>query len=106
MKKENTFPYTLNVLSRFFVDEENLMIKYDYPDFNIQQKAHSVLLQMTAGPIIQELQFSENISFEALPFLKSWWINHILKLNLVYKSYLENYKHSLSIIKRQKLWKR
>ncbi len=61
------------------------MEKYNYPDYNVQRRAHLELLQKTSKFIRQKQQFSGDILFDVLQFLKSWWTNHILKMDLKYK---------------------
>ena len=73
-----------------FIEEENLMKKYNYPEYDIQRKAHLDLLQKTSEFIRQKQQFSGDITLDVFQFLKTWWTNHILIMDLKYKSYLKN----------------
>ncbi len=96
-KDPSTINTVLSELKKYtkthFVEEEDLMIKCNYPEYKVQRKAHLELLQKTSEFISQKQHISGDISFDVFQFLKRWWTDHILKMDLKYKPYLRDYKY-------------
>jgi hemerythrin-like metal-binding protein len=71
-----------------FYHEEELMKKYEYPDFKIHKQQHDTFIQK-----VTELETKLNkgiavISFEITSFLKDWIKNHILTTDKLYSKFL------------------
>lgn len=71
-----------------FNHEEELMKKYEYPDFKIHKQQHDTFIQK-----VTDLENKLNkgiavISFEITSFLKDWIKNHILTTDKLYSEYL------------------
>lgn len=70
--------------------EEKLLYKYDYPEKEEHEKKHdefrkkiTELKKMISGN-------SENTHYELLDYLKKWWTNHILVVDMKYSKFIEN----------------
>ena len=75
-----------------FSEEENLMKKYDYSNLLNHKKEHGKLIKTLKD--LQQ-QFKERkgelvIIVKIQDFLRNWWINHILNLDMKYGIYLNS----------------
>lgn len=66
-----------------FEDEEALMERINYPQLDIQRRAHSAFIERLVGINLSELDDMDDNQqeylTELLSFLQNWLINHILK---------------------------
>ena len=67
-----------------FVDEERLMERHDYPNFEAHQKQHVAFMVKTEEFCrIEEGAFVvHNFSDEVCKYLRDWWVNHIVASDL------------------------
>ena len=82
----------LNLSYNHFDFEETLLCELNYPEKDLQQH---IDIHLTFKVIVTELVLksitrnNEQVSPQILRFLKDWWLNHILKEDMKYKSFLE-----------------
>ena len=72
-----------------FSDEEKMLEKVNYPDLPIQRAQHAAFVQK-----ISELQKDYKsgkitMTLPTMEFLKDWLLNHILKVDKKYQSYIK-----------------
>jgi len=72
-----------------FSDEEKMLEKVNYPDLAIQKAQHAAFVQK-----ISELQKDYKsgkitMTLPTMEFLKDWLLNHILKVDKKYQSYIK-----------------
>ncbi len=72
-----------------FQDEENLMSKYNYPEYGTHRKEHMGFIQKTAELSSDAIDLEKNVPSEMLLFLKDWLLNHILKSDMQYKDFFK-----------------
>lgn len=71
-----------------FTTEEELLRKLNYPGLDHQLKEHSDFKLKTVKTAIKILKGHENVPEETIQFLKDWWSNHILKVDMEYKDFI------------------
>ncbi|MBE9536162.1 MAG: hemerythrin family protein [Proteobacteria bacterium] len=71
-----------------FKTEERYMIKYNYPNYAIHENEHKEFLRQTANFCIDVTEHKESTPTEILSYLEAWLINHILKSDMKYKSFV------------------
>jgi hemerythrin len=71
-----------------FRHEEEMLRKYGYPDFAAHKQQHDLLtakvLELQAGLKAG----TTKASIETMRFVKDWLVNHIMKVDMAYKSFL------------------
>ncbi|MFC1784470.1 bacteriohemerythrin [Candidatus Neomarinimicrobiota bacterium] len=75
-----------------FSEEENLMKKYDYSNLLNHKKEHGKLIK-TLKDLQQQLEERKGelvIIIKIQDFLRNWWVNHILNLDMKYGIYLNS----------------
>jgi len=65
------------------------MQEHQYPDLAKHKTLHNNMVQKTQELLKQSLHNENDVSTEAMSFLKNWWIEHIMVMDLRYKPYLE-----------------
>lgn len=81
--------YRLKGYTDFHFDfEENLMKKAGYPQLDNHQKLHKELALKTLSLNDSIIENYNQVPKDLLPFLKEWWLNHILKADFSYKPYI------------------
>lgn len=73
-----------------FTTEEELLRKLNYPGLDNQIKEHSEFKLKTVKSAIKVLKGHKNVPEETIQFLKDWWTNHILKVDMEYKDFVSN----------------
>jgi hemerythrin len=73
-----------------FNTEEELLRKLNYQGLDYQIKEHSEFKLKTVKSAIKVLKGHENVPEETIQFLKDWWTNHILKVDMEYKDFVSN----------------
>ena len=70
-----------------FRSEEEYMQKYQYPESELvpHQKMHKVFKIKVAKYCNAILEQQENVSDGIFEFLVSWWVKHILEIDMKYK---------------------
>lgn len=69
-------------------DEEYLLWKCGYPEYESHKKAHDYLRQKTRDIVEEQSRVLGDISPDVLKFLKAWWKGHILTMDQKYSSCL------------------
>ena len=70
-----------------FEDEEQYMIKYNYPDYSIHKDQHSKFKDQLIIFCKNTKTHKNSIPTEIFSYLKTWLTNHILKTDMAYKSF-------------------
>jgi hemerythrin len=86
----------LDYTTNHFRDEERLMKKYNYPEYESHKKEHDALLAKVSEYYTEFQQGHTSFSFELLSFLDKWITNHILHTDMKYKPFFKE------IAKKQK----
>lgn len=73
--------------SDHFETEEHLMTEYKYPDYKSNKDHHIEFRKNTAGFSMDTLQYKRTVPAEILTYLKEWWVDHILKVDMRYKAF-------------------
>lgn len=73
-----------------FDDEERIMREHDYPDYNDQRIQHGGFIEKTAEFCSDGRLQVESIPQSILIYLRQWWIDHILKDDMAYKSFFKD----------------
>lgn len=73
--------------SDHFETEEHLMMEYKYPDYKSNKDHHIEFRKRTAGFSMDTLQYKRTVPTEILTYLKEWWVDHILKVDMKYKAF-------------------
>ncbi|MCP5054844.1 MAG: hemerythrin family protein [bacterium] len=71
-----------------FRDEEELMTKYDYPEFDSHSKEHQAFVEKIIGYHKEFKAGTLTLSVEIVNFLKDWLKNHIVAVDQKYSSFL------------------
>ena len=66
--------------------EEEYMIKYGYTNYDQHKAEHREFIKRIAMMCVETMQQRKAVPIEMLEFLKSWWVNHILKIDMQYKT--------------------
>ncbi len=72
-----------------FKDEEKLMIKHSYPEYEAHKKEHDSLLEEVEMFYTEFLENKKAFSLELLSFLENWITNHILNTDMRYKTFFK-----------------
>ena len=70
-----------------FEEEEQYMIKYNYPDYSIHKDQHSKFKDQLITFCKDTKAHKESIPTEIFSYLRTWLINHILETDMAYKSF-------------------
>ena len=65
-------------------DEESLLKKCGYSDFEIHKKVHDDFRKESEQLLRMQRDIMGDISIEVLDFLKAWWTKHILGMDQKY----------------------
>ncbi len=71
-----------------FSQEEELLKKYDYPEFSSHVEEHKKFIEMVEGVQKKYSEGEVTISLHVLDFMVEWLKNHILGTDMKYASYL------------------
>jgi len=77
--------YSKNHLER----EEQLMLDHKYPDYPKQIKEHNYFREKIANLCFDLIEDTGSIPAEVLNFLKEWFINHIINVDMRYKLFFK-----------------
>lgn len=61
---------------------------HHYPGLDYQITEHNAFNLKNVKSAIKILKGFDNIPEETIPFLKDWWTNHILKIDMEYKDFI------------------
>lgn len=85
-----TLVMLLDYTKYHFQREEQLMMKEGYPSYASHKELHDDLLLITLN-FQEKLQSSEihEITDETLEFLRSWIVNHIMKVDIEFANFMK-----------------
>lgn len=69
--------------------EETLLEELNYPDILQHRKEHLNFTDQAIKISLEDSNFVYQVSAKFLIFFKNWWYNHIINVDLKYKSFLE-----------------
>ncbi|NIA15135.1 MAG: bacteriohemerythrin [Nitrospiraceae bacterium] len=75
--------YALN----HFKTEEELMEKYAYPELSVHKQEHKTYRLKVAALCQETMDHKALVPEELRQYLMGWWINHILKTDMKYRSF-------------------
>ncbi len=76
--------YTITHLT----EEEAMLERCGYPDFDDHKKVHDLLREKTEELVVMHRTSGGDLSYEVLDFLKEWWTKHIMVMDRKYTSCL------------------
>lgn len=76
--------------SDHFQKEEQYMLDYGYPEYPSQKKQHQEFKKKTVDFCMETLVHKVTIPAEIFTYLRLWWINHILKEDMKYKTFFND----------------
>lgn len=83
----DTLIMMLEYANEHFRREEQYMLESDYPGYSRQRQEHNEFRKRTAFFSIDTIRHKTAIPKEVLAYLKEWWVNHILKIDMKYKAF-------------------
>ena len=90
-----TIAYVINELMLYSLHhleyEEILLKELQYPEFSQHKEDHSNYKGKVGDIVLKVSKDNKETPVELLEFLQEWWSNHILKEDMAYKPFLENY---------------
>ena len=82
---------TLDTLSDYmdqhFKDEEEMMAKHSYPNFEEHREEHTKFVRKNLRFYTKLKEDSEALTDEVTQFLGDWWIHHIMNSDRQYKRF-------------------
>ena len=72
-----------------FKNEEKLMKKYNYPDYDSHKQEHDELIEKVTDFFNDFKDGRKTFSIQLLIFLNDWITNHILKTDMKYKPFFK-----------------
>ena len=76
-------------VSEHFLLEEQLLQENDYPSLIEHSKKHTEYGERIADFCLKTVQKDKNVPEDLLSYLGEWWIGHILREDMKYKSFFE-----------------
>ena len=76
-------------LGYHFDSEEQMMIDYEYPEFESHREEHQAFVAQTAHFITTHQAGGTSLPRDILMFLKEWLIEHIVKTDAVFGEFLK-----------------
>lgn len=70
-----------------FETEEHLLTEYKYHDYKSHKEHHIEFRKNTANFSMDTWKYKRTVPSEILAYLKEWWVNHILKIDMKYKAF-------------------
>lgn len=83
----DTLAKMMEYASDHFETEEYLMKEHSYPDYKSNKDHHIEFKKNIARLSIDTIKYKNTVPLEILTYLKEWWMNHILKLDMKYKAF-------------------
>jgi hemerythrin len=91
--KKNQFARLLTELTEYGLnhlkEEEKFMAENLYPGLDEHKKVHKAYLLKVAT---FNIRFNETSQQEVVDFLRDWWFNHISKMDMQYRDYINSKK--------------
>jgi len=73
-----------------FFTEEDFLRKINYPNLENHIKLHQSYKMDTVQSALKAMKAHEDVPEETILFLKNWWTNHILNVDMEYKNFISN----------------
>jgi len=73
-----------------FSTEEDFLRKLNYPNLVNHLKLHQSYKMDTVQSALKAMKAHEDVPEETILFLKNWWTNHILNVDMEYKNFISN----------------
>ncbi len=93
-KGKDVLSDTLSMLEQYTVDhfrhEEELMAEYHFPGLEEHQEIHRELIAAVQDLKARSTVGSEALAQELLKFLRTWLLEHIMKVDKQYGAFLES----------------
>jgi len=70
-----------------FATEEEYMLKYGYPGYDMQKQQHKEFKKKVAFTAFDTTEHQSYVPMELVRFLKDWLTNHILKSDMGYRAF-------------------
>ncbi len=70
-----------------FKTEEGLLEKYRYPELFDQKEKHTTYCLKVLALCQDTMDHKASVPEELLQYLVEWWVNHILKIDMKYRSF-------------------
>ncbi|MGC2062947.1 MAG: bacteriohemerythrin [Thermodesulfovibrionales bacterium] len=86
----NTLLSLSNYVIYHFLAEEDVMHRYQYPDYEPHCREHIALTEKALGFVATFHRGTEDITSQLLDFLVSWLQNHILTVDRKYQAFLNS----------------
>lgn len=87
-----TLKYLYKYANMHFLEEENAMAACEYPALLSHKMMHWIYIKKIDHFIEQFQQVNTDVQYSLLLFLRSWWRNHILRVDQEYTSYMRGPK--------------
>ncbi|NQT74235.1 MAG: hemerythrin family protein [Chloroflexi bacterium] len=72
-----------------FTTEEEYMLSFGYPEYDVQKQQHREFKKKTAFTAFDTTEHQPSVPMELVLFLKDWLTNHILISDMKYRSFFE-----------------
>jgi hemerythrin len=76
--------------SEHFTTEEKYLRTVNYPNLENHLKAHESFKMEAVKSAIKVMKGHEDVPEETIQFLKNWWTNHILMMDMEYKNLISD----------------
>jgi hemerythrin len=73
-----------------FSTEEDYLRKINYPNLKNHIKLQQSYKMKTVQSALKIMKSQEDVPEETIQFLKNWWTNHILNIDMEYKNFISN----------------
>ena len=73
-----------------FSTEEDYLRKINYPNLKNHIKLQQSYKMKTVQSALKIMKSQEDVPEETIQFLKIWWTNHILNIDMEYKNFISN----------------
>ena len=75
-----------------FTAEEYYLRKINYPKLENHRKHYQSYKKNTIQSALKAMKVHEDVPEETIQFLKTWWTDHIQKMDMEYKNFISNGK--------------
>lgn len=87
--KSSSFAQILTILTEYGIshlkEEEKYMSENEFPELEEHKKVHKSYLYKVA---MFNLNYNKTSHSEVVSFLKNWWVNHIAKMDIQYRDFI------------------
>lgn len=86
---DDIFDHLTDYTKKHFFEEEKMMVKYAFKEFNEHKEEHKKFIDQLAKLKSDFKKEKVTISIETLNFLKNWLLNHILVTDMRYVPHIK-----------------